>query len=88
MDVFTKPEVPRSDWELFKWIIFEPSLLLQYSDTLNRKQTVYTFLRVYCKYIILFIVTLFLGFLTLLVFFNIPGTYPDLFKEDIGGGVK
>jgi hypothetical protein len=85
MDVFTKPEVPRSDWELFKWIIFEPSLLEQYSDKLNRKETFFTILRVYIKWIVPFISTLFLGFLALLVFFNIPGTYPDLFKADIEG---
>jgi len=78
--VFTKPEVPRSDWEAFKWMFFEPSLLFNYSRTLSRRAAVFAAFRIYCLYIVPLILVAWLLWIILLICIDLPFLSPESFR--------
>ncbi len=80
--IFTKPTAPRSDWETFLWLFFEPSLLERFSKELSRKEAVVRSLRVYFKFIVPFVVLCWLLFFTSLVWSDVPERHPEFFNFD------
>lgn len=82
-DVFTKATVPRSDWETFKWMFFEPSLLRHFSEELGEKDTVIRFFRIYTWLIAPFTILCFVLIVLNLVWLNVPIQHPEYFRFEI-----
>jgi hypothetical protein len=78
--IFTKPSAPSSDWETFKWMFFESSLLEKYSKNLSRKEAAWQFTKVYFKFILPLVGITWLLFIGTLVATNLPETHPDFFR--------
>lgn len=78
--VFTKPDAPRSDWELFKWMFFEPTLRKRYSKTLSRRQTFLQGWRVYWKFTLPLVLLLYPLWLTFLTAIDLPDWSPESFQ--------
>ena len=78
--VFTKPEAPRSSWEIVKWLFFEPSLLSKYGRTLSRRETSLSILKVYCYFIIPIALILYVGWTALLAGMDMPKWSPETFR--------
>ncbi len=81
--IFTKPTAPRSDWETFKWMFFEPSLLQKYSREITRKEAAVRFLKVYFFFITPLILLCWLLFVTGLTWVDVPTKHPEFFKFDL-----
>lgn len=81
-DVFTKHPAPRSDWEAFKWMFFEPRLLEEFSLGLSKTGCLIRFLRIYLKFLVPLIVLIWIILITISVSIDAPIKYPELFRFD------
>ncbi len=83
-DVFIKPDAPRSNWEIFKWLFFEFTLLSKWSDdNINQQfENIDRFIIIYLKWIVLVIFCWAL-MLLFVVELDIPANYPKIFKVKI-----
>lgn len=78
--IFSKPSAPRSDWETFKWALFEHELLSTCTDLWNRKEAAFLFSRIYIKYILLFSIIFYLLFFTATISFDLPHAFPSFYR--------
>jgi hypothetical protein len=84
-EIFTKPEAPRSDWELFKWLFFEPTLLDRWSEgrKQNRKENSLQFLRIYFKYITPLVICCWLLMIVFFIIYDLPASHPEYFNLNV-----
>jgi hypothetical protein len=80
---FSLPDAPRSDWETFLWVYFEPSQLKKYGGSLSKKESRRIFLRVYAKYILPLCLLAYIVVGLFVVGFDLPAKYPAVFFKNI-----
>jgi len=78
---FKKPDKPKSALESLKWVIFEPVLLKNFSETLNKKQTILLFLRAYLWIILFSLILYIIGAFTVVIL-DFPTLFPNEYKAD------
>ena len=59
-DPFVLPTEPKNSWQTLGWFINEPTLLLNYSGTLSKKETLFQFLKMYFTVIVPLILFIYL----------------------------
>lgn len=84
---FQRKEKPDSAWELFRWMFFEPELLVKYSDSLTRKETIIPLLKSYV-YIVILTVLLYTIFSFLFPITGLIDRFPDQFKKSLLTGYQ
>jgi hypothetical protein len=85
LDPFTKPDAPSSNWEIVKWLFFEPTLLKRWVDK-NEKNRWYNterFLVIYLLYFLPFIVGIWILMVARMVVFNLPAHHPEVYRNKI-----
>ncbi|MCX7099381.1 MAG: hypothetical protein NTV43_15910 [Methylococcales bacterium] len=80
--VFTKPTIPKNSRQLLSWVIFEPILLTQYSNTLSRKEGLWVLLKVY-PLLVTCSCLLYLLSSAVVVGLDLPQLFPGQFKTEL-----
>lgn len=83
---YHKNPAPRSTWELFTWIIFEPKLLRKYDKTLSKREARLLFLKVYFFYIVPLALLLYVLGTALIAFLDLPSLYPTAYRPEFIDG--
>ena len=79
-NVFNPPKQPRNSLELLKWLIFEPILLENYSETLDQEQSTIQLLQIYFwTTLILFIIYVISNIF--IITFDLPSQYSKIFLK-------
>lgn len=82
---YIKPDSPRSNWEIFKWLFFEPSLLNDWSE--HRLKDYWgdskKIITIYLLYFLPLILVCWILMISGLAFFDIPGSSPSIFNNKI-----
>ena len=80
---FTKRLTPDSDWDMIKWLIFEPTLLKRFRENLYRKEDILQFIKIALIFVIPSSFFLLILFNTIIAFFDFPNLYPNIFETEI-----
>jgi hypothetical protein len=84
-EVYIKPSAPRSNWEIFQWLFFEPLLLDRWAEE-NHKDywgNIQKFLFIYCCYFVPIIITCWAFMITVFVCLDTLNEYSEIFGEAV-----
>jgi AAA+ ATPase superfamily predicted ATPase len=80
--IFTRPNQPKNSWQLLLWFIFEPKLLREYDEALNREQRKVILLKSY-PLVILICTLVYLLSSAVIVILELPLLFPAQFKSEL-----
>lgn len=77
---YYRPDKPRSSWELIKWFFFEPTLFEKFNKQVNRWEKLKIYLLFSIQIMFPFSILIYWLSLLVIVSFDIPIFYPELFN--------
>jgi hypothetical protein len=81
-DVFIKPSIPKSSWQLLSWLIFEPFLLQMYSKNSEQNKTLPVLAKCYLWTILIYAL-FYLVCITLIINLDLPLRFPTQFSSKL-----